>query len=166
LPRPLTFARLSEALGLAVQQSRQIRQDLGLASPEPQSTTRHVEGNSSLLIHQVTCPFHPQPTTLDRYVLRSGKIETEMSFFDVPIYKSATRGGDFIDYNVLGVTVCPQCLFASNDPAHFADPAERSIKPVEFNASTVAAIERRTAIRRSIAQGLTRYFYTERRAQR
>lgn len=163
LPRPLTYARLSDTLQRAIGQSWQLRQELGLVMPGNQSTTRHVEGNNSLLIHQVTCPFHSEPTTLDRYVLRAGKIETEMSFFDIPIYKSATRGADFVDYNLIAITVCPQCLFASNDPAHFGDPAERSIKPVEFNATTIATVQGKTPVRRSIAQGITADFYTERR---
>jgi CheY-like chemotaxis protein len=163
LPRPLTYSRLATVCTQAVRHAGFLREQFGIAPPAEQTTTRHVESNSSLLIHQVRCPFHDEPTPVDRYVLRSGKIETEMSFFDIPIYKSATRGADYVDFNLLAVTVCPQCLFASNDPAHFIDPAEKSIKPVEWTPATRNAVAGRTAVRKSLAPGLESSFFTEAR---
>lgn len=163
LTRPLTWALLSQTAHAAHDHMTRQKHELGLISSQPASTTRHAPDNNSLLIHEVTCGFHDEPVTLDRYVLRAGRIETELNFFDIPVYTAPARGADFVNYNVLTVTVCPQCLFASNDPSHFTDPAERSIKPVEFNPQTRSTIRGRVDVRRSIASGLTADFFTDKR---
>ena len=163
LTRPLTCALLCQTATAAQEHVNHQKTELGLVANQPASTTRHAPDNNSLLIHQVTCAFHDEPVTLDRYVLRAGRIETELNFFDIPVYTAATRGADFVDYNLLGVTVCPQCLFASNDPAHFDDPAERSVKPVEYNQQTRSVIRGRIDVRRSIASGHSADFFTHKR---
>ncbi len=163
LPRPLTYARLAAACAQAMQHADLLKAQLGLTPNQAPSTTRHVEGNSSLLIHQAHCPFHDEPAPVDRYVLRAGRIETEMSFFDIPVYKAAARGADFVDFNLLSVTVCPQCLFASNDPTHFMDPAEKTLKPIEWTPATRNAVIGRTPVRKALAKGLTADFFTEAR---
>ncbi len=164
LIRPLTYATIAQTARAAQANVLRIKQELGMITEQSSSTTRHAPGNNSLLIHQVTCAFHDEPVTLDRYVLRAGRIETEINFFDIPVYTAPTRGADFVDFNLLTVTVCPQCLFASNDPAHFDDPAERSVKPIEYTAQTISAIRGRTDVRRSIANGLSADFFTDKRS--
>ncbi len=161
--RPLTYARLAETATQAVERSQTLRVELGLNPTRPASTTRYVPQNNSLLIHQAFCAFHEPPAPVDRYLLRAGKIETEITFFDLPLYTAPARGADFVDFNLLSVTVCPQCLFASNDPAHFIDPAEKSVEPVRWNTATATALAGREPFRRSLAKGLDANFFTHAR---
>ncbi|GEM_PF-3150293 len=165
LARPLTYAILAQTAREALERSDELKKEHGLQRPQAPSTTRHVPENNSLLVHEVTCRFHDEPVKLDRYVLRSGRVETELNFFDIPVYKKAARGADFVDFNLLNVTVCPQCLFASNDPSHFDDPAERDVKPVEFTPQTRSAVTGRIDVRRSLAAGLTQSFFTHERTR-
>lgn len=51
--------------------------------------------------------------------LKLKSIETEFNFFDLPVYTKALTGFDFIDFNLLRITVCPECLYASIDTTGF-----------------------------------------------
>lgn len=112
--------------------------------------TRVVPTNNSMLVRGVLCPFHPDVAPANFYMLRTGKIETEVNVFDITIYKSATKGADFIDYHLLNIIVCPRCGFASNNMQHFRHPGDDKVKSTAFVpaiASKVASgAERRAAI--------------------
>lgn len=160
---PVSPTAVGQCVDEAYQYCLQLKEKFGLKKVARAPATRHVECNSSLLVRQITCPFHKEPVTLDRYILRTGRIETETHFFDLPIYKAATRGADFINYHLLGVAVCPVCLFASNNPACFRDPAEKSIKPIEYTPQTIASMQAAISARRQLAGQLPRAFFTHER---
>lgn len=162
---PLSSAIVAKSVVEAFQLSLQLKEKYGLKKIIRTPATRHVPGNNSLLVREITCPFHKERVPLDRYILRTGRIETETSFFDLPVYKAATRGADYIDHHLLSVAVCPVCLFASNNPAYFRDPGEKSIKPVEYTPQTLAAIQADTSVRQQIAGSLPKTFFTHERSR-
>jgi CheY-like chemotaxis protein len=155
LRRPLRRGPLESAVGDALARAVAARERAGALLSRPEKSSRASELNNSLLVHEVRCRFHAQAgpgggEPFERYVLRARRIETEQSVFDLPVYKSAARGADFVDYNLLAVTVCPHCLFASVDPGQFDDPAERGDRPV-YPAATAKALAAREPDRRAIA---------------
>lgn len=129
-----------------------------------------VATNNSLLQHRVLCPFHDTPVEARRYSLRMGKMESALNFFDVPVYTKPIGNADPVDFHRLCVTVCPECLFASPDPAHFLPvvPASRSAqKPATHPAHSPQArlaVMANTADRQRLAGALRESFFTEHRA--
>lgn len=122
-------------------------------SDQPKNTifeTRVVPSNNSMLVRGVLCPFHPEIAPANFYILRTGKIETEVNIFDIAIYKSATKGADFIDYHLLNIIVCPRCGFASNNTQHFKHPGDEKVKSTAFVPAIIDKIasgaDRRAAI--------------------
>jgi CheY-like chemotaxis protein len=122
-----------------------------------------VKGNSSLLEREVLCPFHEEPSAFNRYTLRTGRIVTDSSFFDVPVYLSANKGADFVNYHLLNVMVCPQCFFASNNAEYFIHPGDEKHQPYAFKPVTRTAIVAAAEDRRKLAAGISPEFFTEKR---
>lgn len=128
-----------------------------------------VATNNSLLQHRVLCPFHDTPVEARRYSLRMGKMESTLNFFDVPVYTKPIGNADPIDFHRLCVTVCPECLFASPDPAHFLPvvPASKSAPKVAphpaHSPQARLAIMAATAERQRLAGTLRESFFTEHR---
>jgi uncharacterized protein (DUF2225 family) len=119
-----------------------------------------VEGNSSLLQRRVGCPFHDKPVPFDRYILRTGKILTDISLFDLPVYKSPMAGMDFVNFHLLNIAVCPKCFFATNNPAYLIDPGA---DPHEHTPATRKAIIDGTPARAAMAAKLGSDFFNEHR---
>ncbi len=82
------------------------------------------ETNSSLLVRPIVCHLHDPPATFDRHTLRMGKVQTEVNFFDVPVYTHPLHGSDYCNYHLLSMLICPTCLFTTNDPAWFEHPGQ------------------------------------------
>ncbi len=125
-----------------------------------------VEGNSSLLQQGMLCPFHESRKHINRFVLRAGKMESEPDFFDVPIYTKPARGADYVNYNQLAVTVCPECGFATLNPDYFIAPGDRKQKPPQFDSATRAAIAAGADQRRKIIESMDASFLTHNRSAR
>lgn len=123
-----------------------------------------VQGNNSLLQQQMFCPFHEKQTVARRYALRVNHIETDPNFFDVPVYKQAIGSADFVNYHQLCVTVCPECLFASADPAHFLAPHDRRHLTRQLPSSARYAIISRAQQRREILGTPSNTFFNEHRS--
>ncbi|MBU2511145.1 DUF2225 domain-containing protein [bacterium] len=51
--------------------------------------------------------------------LRSRCLHTKNNIFGIPHYDRAVGGKDFCDYNLFQISVCPNCLFASNMMEYF-----------------------------------------------
>lgn len=163
LVKPLTRDGLLQAFRQALDESHRRKTQFEQPARRKPAATRHVAGNNSLLVRQLRCPFHETPVPVDRFVLRTGKIQTDTSFFDLPVYTSAVAGADYVDYNLLGVAVCPRCLFASNNPAYFSDPADHKTSPHTHTAATRAAVTAATGERLILAGTLPDDFFTDRR---
>jgi DNA-binding response OmpR family regulator len=161
--KPLTRDGLLQAFHQALAESHERKTRYEAPAQRKVAATRHVESNNSLLVRELFCPFHETPVAVDRYMLRTGKIQTDSSFFDLPVYKSAVKGADYIDYHLLGVAVCPRCLFASNNPQYFTDPENAKHDPIDHNATTRAAIPAATGERLKLAGTLEPDFFTENR---
>lgn len=163
LVKPLTRDGLLQTFRQALAESNERKTRFESPTQRKAGVTRHVESNNSLLVRTMFCPFHETPVAVERYMLRTGKIQTDSSFFDLPVYKSAVKGADFIDYHLLGVAVCPRCLFASNNPQYFRDPENAKHDAIEHNAATRAAIPAATGARLELTGTLEPGFFTENR---
>ncbi len=123
-----------------------------------------VPGNNSLLLQQVLCPFHEAQVPARRYALRMNRVESEQNFFDVPVYTHAIGHADYVNYNQLCVTVCPECMFASADPAHFLASGRRQHNAPIAAAARFAIISKMHQ-RRELAGGeLAESFFNEQRS--
>jgi DNA-binding response OmpR family regulator len=126
-----------------------------------------VHGNNSLLAQHLLCPFHERETPVLRHILRVNRVEVDTSFFDVPIYTRAVAGADYIDYNRLCVTVCPECLFASADPGLFLSSHNAEgvgTRARGLSNSARYAVMSRTQQRRDLVGALPPSFFTETRS--
>jgi CheY-like chemotaxis protein len=163
LVRPLTSDGLLKAFRQALEESHERKVTARQRLSSKVVTTRRVDGNNSLLVRRLECPFHETPVEVEHFVLRTGKIQTDTSFFDLPVYKGPIGGADPVDYHLLGVAACPRCLFATNNPEHFIDPANRRAKSSAHPAGTKRAIAQAAGARWQIAAELPADFTSERR---
>ncbi len=122
LTRPLTCAAIREQLAAAATFADKAKADaeaeLNFAAPGI------VPGCDALLRRNLTCPFHAFGVEVAHYQLRAGKLASEVDVFDVPTYTPTTRDGDAIDYNLVAVSVCPECFFATSDVEQMGDDLE------------------------------------------
>src|SRR5262249_6795193 len=114
LVRPLTSDGLLKAFRQALEESHERKLQARQGEAQKRATARRVDGNNSLLVRPLECPFHETPVDVEHFVLRTGKILPDTSFFDLPVYKSPVGGADPVDYHLLGVATCPRCLFSTN----------------------------------------------------
>lgn len=162
LVRPLS----RDAVMGAIDQAMKEHEVLRAALPPAWSRTVHtqrVESNNSLLVRDVCCPFHDDPVQLQRYILRTGQIVTEVDYFDLTVYKAPARKDiDFVDFNLLAVMVCPSCWFATNDPGYLIDRTEGARRHV-IAPGTKNAILADQPNREQIAQAATELMFSEQR---
>lgn len=150
----------------AIDQALREHEVLSAALPPAWSRTVHthrVESNNSLLVRDVCCPFHEDPVRLQRYILRTGQIVTEVDYFDLTVYKAPARKEiDFIDFNLLAVMVCPSCWFATNDPGYLIDQADGAKRHVIAPGTRNAILEDQPN-REQIAQAANETMFSEQR---
>ena len=120
MPRPLTCAAIRSSFRSAAKFAAEATKTE--QRKETRAHPRLVPGCNALLRKQLNCPFHPFGVKVSHFELRSGKLVGDTDLFDVPVYHKAARDGDFVDYNLASITVCPDCFFATNDPNYFDDP--------------------------------------------
>ena len=162
LRRPLTRQAIIDLATAALKSSQEKRAKLDAALARRPPVARAVESTNSLLVRPILCPFHEDPVPFNRYTLRTGKIATESSFFDLTIYKSDAPGADFFNYHLCAAMVCPRCWFTSIHAAYFLDPAGGNA-PV-FNEATRRELREAAVARRPMAADLPADFYTEQRS--
>lgn len=119
LDRPLTCQSIRATVQSALAYYEEVK---ATVQPAQRSNTSLVPGCNSLLARTVQCPFHPYGVETTAYALRAGKIYVETDIFDLPIYRQAAPGNDFIDFHRVEPIVCPECFFTSVNPAHFESP--------------------------------------------
>ncbi len=56
---------------------------------------------------------------ISQWKLRAKSMLTQKNIFGVPLYVSPIQGYDYCDFNLLQITVCPNCYFASHVPDYF-----------------------------------------------
>ena len=80
-------------------------------------------------------------TNLPSFELKSKSLQVLTDRFGMPHYRAQGKYR-VVDYNLLSVTVCPQCLFASPDKRDFIgrDPARASEIPPRLHQGELAAI--------------------------
>ena len=80
-------------------------------------------------------------TNLPSYELKAKSLQVMVDKFGMPHYRPLGKY-KVVDYNLLAVTVCPQCLFASPDKRDFIgrDPARNREVPPRLHQGELAAI--------------------------
>lgn len=80
-------------------------------------------------------------TNLPSYELKAKSLQVLTDKFGMPHYRAMGKY-KVVDYNLLSVTVCPQCLFASPDKKDFIgrDPARAREIPPRLHQGELAAI--------------------------
>jgi CheY-like chemotaxis protein len=133
------------------------------AAADGKTAARRVQDNNSLLVRDAFCPCHKERVLLRRYTLRTGHVQAETTFFDITHYTAAAPKADFVDFNLLAVTVCPTCFFASNDPDYFPTVAAGKSRGKVFSAAAVAALNAGAAARGRSAASASHDFFNHRR---
>lgn len=130
----------------------------------PVSASSRVASNHSLLSAQVFCPFHEQVIPFAGFSLRSGRVEVTQNLFDLPVYLKAIGQSHYCNYHLVQVTVCPQCLFASNSPDLFLRPVDRQRqRGPAMREKILQVVQADSQRRRRLAQELSPTFFSEQR---
>lgn len=105
----------------------------GISKPKTITTTKNsIRG---ILVRCHMCLQDEIP----HYVLQFRSMLTKSNIFGVPSYYQALSGQDFCDYNLIRVSVCPKCYFASNDVKFFQRAKEgEGFSPPPFNKKVIA----------------------------
>jgi DNA-binding response OmpR family regulator len=162
LPKPYTRQQLLDTVRSAVERSKTVKADLAIQLGAQAAVCEKVDSNNSLFRRPIYCVQHAGRPELMRYLLRPGAAEVENDFFGIPTYE-ATTGHDPVDVNLLGVMVCPECLFASGHASYFLDPAERKERRHHCDGATVKALQNDLAGRKELFAGRSDDFFTEKR---
>ncbi|MCP4757210.1 MAG: TerB family tellurite resistance protein [Proteobacteria bacterium] len=118
--------------------------------------------NSSLLGFYVQCRACGK-RNIPFWLLRSKSMVTVDNIFDIPVYMKSVEGKDFCDFNLLQVTVCPKCFFASNQ-MEFFKRQDGPVKPPPFDVEAFASQWKTTALdRKRILNGDTGWLASEKR---
>ena len=155
LERPLTCEAIRENLAAALAYHDAALALRNPAKPRPAAVV--VEGCNSLLERTLHCPFHPYGVEVRHYALRAGKVYAHIDDFDVPRYRQAAPGADFVDYTAAAVCVCPECFFATTEPRFLDDPRSPAAEvPACFaaDAATRSRVEADAGRRELLAHDL------------
>lgn len=81
-------------------------------------------------------------TKLPSHELKAKSLQVLVDRFGMPTYRPMGRFKEAVDYNLISVTVCPQCLYASPDKKDFItrDPARAREIPARLHQGELAAI--------------------------
>ena len=90
-----------------------------LVGPRSQTAKQLKCQNKSLIGHYVEC-FACGQKNIPQYSLRSKAVHVQNNIFDIPTYGEPAPGFDSMDYNLLYLTICPNC--------HFTAPADEFFK--------------------------------------
>jgi len=100
--------------------ARAIRRHLHRPRELPESTR-----NGALKLVRRRCPRAGCGQSTVGFQLRPNTMRTSEDQFETTIYRAASRGHEFVDYQLLSVTVCPRCYYALDEAA----PRARSASP-------------------------------------
>jgi hypothetical protein len=84
--------------------------------------------NKSLLGFYVQCRVCGKKN-IPYWFLRTKTMNTRNNIFGIPVYQKPKAGKEFCDYNLIQITVCPQCLFASNQMDFFNKQSGKKVEP-------------------------------------
>lgn len=160
LLKPLTKDALLKKIRETVRNAPPKRDPAG---PEPVKTTKKVKTNASLLTQQIYCQLHEEKVPFNRYILRTKTVASQPNFFDIIVYKEAIGNNDYVNYNLLDVSVCPYCFFASNYPPYFAKIGDEKEKIFTFKPAIVQAVFKKAEERKKLAGGISAAFFNENR---
>ena len=145
-----------------MQCARTVRADMAVKLGAEAPVSQRVESNNSLLYRPIYCVQHAGRPQLNRYLVRPGAACVENDLFGLPTY-NPTPDHDEVDFNLLSIMVCPECLFSSAHVGYFLDPAEKKEKRHHFDAATLRALVNDMPGRIEIFTNRSGDFFTENR---
>jgi len=87
--------------------------------------------NRSLKSVSSRCPRPGCGATVYGFALRGKPMLVREDQFETPIFTSAAGGHEFVDYNLLSVSVCPECYRARDEAARPVKPEGGAPRPVQ-----------------------------------
>jgi len=111
---------LHENQGLVFVQNSDVQNEAAKSALKPE--------NSSLLGFYVQCRVCGKKN-VPFWILRSKSMNTRNNIFGIPVYKKAKDGKQFCDFNLLQITICPECFFATNQMDHFKKQSGPTVSP-------------------------------------
>jgi len=120
---------------------------------------------SPLLVKKIGCPFHDEPFFFDGYFFKTGSLITENNPFDILSYKEAAPNYDYCNYLLQEVQVCPECHFASSNPADWRthNPEDAAL---DFDAKAIRAIQQNKKERQDLFREGSPTFFSDHRTSR
>jgi uncharacterized protein (DUF2225 family) len=114
-------------------------------------------GDDPVFEIKIKCPICNQ-NNITGYELRAKSQQITQNHFLVPIYTGA-NGFQTSDYNLLSVTVCPRCLFASPDKKDFHrnDASTHSEIKSQLASNTLITLQEKIGERKAILKTVTDY---------
>lgn len=86
---------------------------------------------NSIQVRKVKCFVCNSPAEFNYYQLKQNSQKPSQNIFQVPTYREANEGFQFVDFNLVKVTVCPTCYFSSTSRNQF-HVSEKDKTPVEI----------------------------------
>ncbi|MCG8333445.1 MAG: hypothetical protein MJE63_02945 [Proteobacteria bacterium] len=87
-------------------------------------------GNNSVLYRNLECFACDSTKTLKGFQLKPHSQEPNRNMFGITTYLESLGDQDFIDFNLIRVFVCTDCLFASTDKNLFRKSSKDQVPPV------------------------------------
>jgi len=119
---------------------------------------------NSLRVVSVSCRMCSQKR-IPFLVLQSRSMLTKANIFEVPSYVEAIPGRDFCDYNLIRITVCPNCYFSSSYESDFEkESGKKSLLKAPFDKEAIVEQwMQNTSERKKLVESQLQGFFDENR---
>ncbi len=123
--------------------------------------------NRSLIARRVGCPLHETGEPFVHFHLRSSAYEVVRDDLDLPVYRAPLPGEDACDFELLAVTVCPECAYAATE-AKLLAPAPGGDFPLSLilPPGAIESAFNESSRRARALEKVTAGFFTEERTLR
>jgi len=102
--------------------------------PDAANAPQALEGNNSLHTREFTCHVCESKKKITYYQLKPKSQKPSRNIFGNPTYRAPFDGSDYVDFNKVGLIICPYCYYSSTNkdnfkrtpedkaPSHLANP--------------------------------------------
>ncbi len=97
---------------------------------------KNTQLNRSLITKKVKCPFHKQDEPFLYNRLKSRTQRVQNNIFGIPCYTGPVENRTYCNFNHFDISVCPDCLFASNLRSDFIFLEKDNMEKASFTPAT------------------------------
>lgn len=120
LVKNITEDELLESIQQAVSLKKETDRATGKKSQTDfRNKEKTVQINNSLITKKVKCLFHDQDEPFSFNRLKSRTQRVQNNIFQIPFYTGPLENRTYCNFNHYDISVCPDCLFASNLQSDF-----------------------------------------------